>query len=364
AVAEHRRVLETTATPFLYTVFGAVSNDDYDLCLNRFRAILLGAFVLSVVGLARLARHSTTNAFLMVALLTDWFEPLASDLRVGNVGSLQLLQVVVFALLRLHLAERRRDWASGLWLGLSLAFKPNLAPLVLFVWLWQLLTRDWTAWFKTVAGVVGGVGGAVVTSTIAIGSTHPWLEWVSALASIPDANITTMLGNFSPTEVLRPYCGPMTGILLSAPGLALLAYGLAIRLRARQRRAVDSASSLARCDLIWVLAIGCLLPIMAVRLAWLHYFVLATPALLLALTRLQHAPLVELAQPSQSMTSRADRLQRPLLVLAAVGAWLGLAINPLAWIGHSYTMQSYGVMVILATAALLVTLCASTGESR
>ena len=52
--AEHRAVLDTFSTPFLYTVFGALSSGDYARDLSRYRALSLLFVVLSVAALCRL----------------------------------------------------------------------------------------------------------------------------------------------------------------------------------------------------------------------------------------------------------------------------------------------------------------------
>jgi hypothetical protein len=349
AVAHHRSVLETTATPFLYTVIGAICSDDYDASLNRFRVILIAAFTLSVAGFTHLMGYPALIAVLALALLSKWFEPLASDLRVGNVGSFQLLQVLVYAHLRLRLGARVRDWSSGVWLGLALAFKPNLAPLALLLLLWPILIRDWSACAKTAGGIILGGIGAVALSTCAVGSRQTWFDWVNALRAIPAANITTSIGNFSPLEVLRPFAGAATPALVGACGLSLVTWAVVTRLRARRQDPNQTLHARESGDLLWLLAVGALSPILLVRLAWLHYFVLATPALLYGLSCL-----------GNRLVYVSDRAA----MLLVIGAWLGLAVNPLSWLGSAYTMQGYGVMVVMSTMALLGALCAAPPQIR
>jgi hypothetical protein len=180
-VAARRRNFDTASTPFLYAIFGGLSTDDYESNLRWYRILLLSCFVASTVGVAKLLGHSTTNLLLSLALFALWFEPLASDLRVGNVSCIQLFGIVVYAYLRLKLQWRYKDLFAGTWMGMLLAFKPNLVFVAIVLLLGSLHGRKWKPLSSELGGMAAGAGAAIGVSAWAFGGLTPWFDWVATM---------------------------------------------------------------------------------------------------------------------------------------------------------------------------------------
>jgi hypothetical protein len=85
-------------------------------------------------------------------------------------------------------------------------------------------------------------------------------------------------------------------------------------------------------------AVGCLLVLLTPRLAWLHYFVLTIPILLIALR-----PLDETSPPGGGVVARRILPGLALLVLA---------IDPFVNVGIPLSASAQGVVVVLATVLL------------
>jgi hypothetical protein len=341
AAAAHRRVFDTTSTPFLYAVVGKLTTDDYATNLRWYRVLLIGCFALSVVGISRLLGHSTAVMLASLALLSMWFEPLASDLRVGNVSCIQLAGIAGYAGLQLRLGWRFKDVAAGFWLGLLVAFKPNLALVAVLLLLGSIFARRWRASLEQAAAIAIGVGAAVGFSALAFGSLKVWFDWLDALQRVPDSAITVDVGNFAPSVLLHDQCGRSTWVVVGLAAVGAVALGSYFR----RRTAVFPAASVLSGEayhVIWLIALGCLGLVLVPHLAWLHYFVLTVPALLVVLLQLANGPTFA-------------RTAWPWLF--AILGWLGLSINPFNCLGLSFTMRAFGTLTILATYLLLCALC-------
>jgi hypothetical protein len=340
-VALSRRVFDTTATPFLYTLFGACSTPNYASNLQAYRALLLGCFAFSVVGIMRLLRQTTVDALLSLALLCLWFEPLASDLRVGNVGCLQLAGIVAYAGVKVLGTARFKALLAGTFMGLLVALKPNLVLVALLPLTDSLLRRKWKDSFQEAAGIAFGASIAVGCSVGAIGSIRVWLDWLIALRNVPDEIITADFGNYSPLVILGSKFGRLAKLALAMSVLGAVALGF--WLQSPDTRNSGASATVAR-RVFWLLSLGCLAPILLPHLAWLHYFVLTVPALLYVLS---------------DWTRHAALSRGSLRLYLAAGAWLGLSINPLSAVGITFTNTTYGTLVVTATVALLIATVAS-----
>jgi hypothetical protein len=312
AAAEYRAVLETYSTPFLYATFGALSTGDYEADFRTYRRLTLACLVVSVVLLCAVAGGSLDLALLSVLAFSVWFEPFASDLRVGNVNSLQLLMLAVYlATAARGRRPRARQVAGGAILGLAVMFKPNLAFVVALLLAWWIVSAQPRVLAAHVAG--GGVGAlaAFALSSASFGSPRIWWDWLAALRSLPDRLIATELGNVAPARLI----GEALGIDAALP-LAILFAAIALAAIWGARSAAPAGARCPSPEAV-VVALGCLLMLIASRLAWLHYFVSAIPMLVVLLR-----PLGERAGP---MDLAARRLLPVLAFAMLAGTPLRLA---------------------------------------
>lgn len=130
--AEARRVMSFTASPFLYGAFRLFASGDYERGYHRYRFACLAATAFAVATIDHLLGYPPAAVLLMIVLLTGFFQPFQSDVRVANVNQLQFAMLALF--LALLGGDSRRQILAGATLGLAIVFKLNLvlvAPLIL-----------------------------------------------------------------------------------------------------------------------------------------------------------------------------------------------------------------------------------------
>ena len=286
--AQEWRVLQTTGTPFLYTVFGALSTGDYDLDSGAWEALGLLALIAASVGLCLAFGYSDVGALVVTALLIGTSGALVSDIRTGNVNELQVGVLAAFLVLRLRWPTPRGDVAAGALLGALIAFKPDLAPVAGFlVLLWFIDRRIGTLRRGLLGMIVGGLL-AVAIGTIAWGSFQLWFDWLGSLSQLAAGPYTVASGNYSLARVILEWSGVDVSLNL-AIGLGATIIAAMVRARSPSRRpglirstadggdrqTPDPTAAFGREVLTVGAAIA--LVLMASPLAWLHYFVLLVP---------------------------------------------------------------------------------------
>jgi hypothetical protein len=275
SAAVRRPVLETYSTPWLYALAGAAASGDYGRDVDRFQFASLAALALGVWWMARAAGLSPLAAALLIALAAGWFEPVQSDARVGNVNRLQVGVLGAYVALACGARFLRwRELAAGAVLGLGAAFKPNLAFPVLTLGLGWIALGRWSKVALQGAGAALGALLALALSSAWFGSPRAWSHWVASLGELMgEYEHTLEAGNFSLARVLEHAGAALDARVLAALGLA--AFGGALVLRRRAGRTPERAVQI-REDLL-LLALGGALSVLAARLAWTHYFLLALP---------------------------------------------------------------------------------------
>jgi hypothetical protein len=132
AAARYRTVLDPSATPFLYTVFWPLSTSSYERDYALFRALSLACGTVAIIVLARMLDYGWPAVLTALAFVMWAFEPIRSDIRVGNVNQVQLAGLAFY----LGLCRRGKvthDLLAGTWLGLLTLFKPNVGCVPLAV---------------------------------------------------------------------------------------------------------------------------------------------------------------------------------------------------------------------------------------
>ena len=198
----------------------------------------------------------------VMALLVS--SPLLATLALG-----QMYPILSLGLVAAWVADRRgRDVATGLALGLVVALKPSLAPVIL----WPLVQRRWATFG---AALISG-GAATLVGALVLG-TKTTLEWVNLLrneplspywdnASLPAAAPRLFTEHeFGESLATLPWMVPLFG----AAGLALI-----LLTAYRARHGSEGA--------LWALVAAALL---ASPIAWHNYLVVLAPGVLLLLSR-------------------------------------------------------------------------------
>jgi hypothetical protein len=277
--AQSRRVLETYSTPWLYTAFGLVSSGTYEKDQNRYLDFCLIVLVLSIAGISRLLGYSPAAALVAVITFSLWFRPVLSDMHVGNVNRLQLGLLGLFLWVQCREPGPWRDAAAGFILGIAILFKPNAAFVAIVLVGGWIVLRQYRKAALELAGMLAAALVAVAAAFWYARSALPWASWARELSRLMNEyDLSATKGNYSLAWLLEERLGFSVAAALLVVGCALVYVAL------RPARAIEEPGreSLVRQD-VALLALGCLLSLLMAKLAWLHYFVLAIPALLLLL---------------------------------------------------------------------------------
>jgi len=331
--AEYRQNLKTYSSPFFYSVFELFSTGNYETDLRNYRVLMLACLVFSVAVLCRLLHHSLSTTLGAVAVFSAWFEPFSSDMRVGNVNSIQLAMLAAYLWVAARMRWRHRDIWGGALLGLAVAFKPNLVIVAaVLVVDWLLNGQFRRVWFHATGAAVGR-GIAFLVATACFGTPRCWINWLAATQSLLDEIMPVDYGNFAPARIL----GEAVGADITVP-LAVIFGSLAVAGLWLKRPGASSGNGTApasdTCLLVPVVSLACLLVALMPRLVWLHYYMLTIPSLLVLLCPM-----------------RTNSLLRPFL---AIPAFLCLALSPIINIGISLTPHLQGALMVFATFILFV----------
>jgi hypothetical protein len=312
--AGRRRFLDSVSSPFLYTCLGWISRD-YDRALRQNHVLVLAAFLLGYLLIARAVRLSWPCALFLLAALLLWYRGFEADLRVGNVNSLQLL-ILGASLLSPPLL-------AGVFAGMLVAFKPNLILVPLLLAVARLATRDWRRLRLELAGGAIGVIVAVVAAAIRYGSFNIWLQWVTRanefyhrLPTRTERNVTPLLALFQSHGAWLSY---VVALLLTIVA-AIAIY------RGRPRN-----------DTL-IVGVAILIYLLSATVVWLHYMVLVLPVAL-ALMRQRTTAIVSLLalaaiaeEPYEMLTRTAIYPNDAMLLGPALFALFGCAVWKLLYV--------------------------------
>ena len=257
AAATYRRNLEIFSSPFLYTIYAALPGS-YEQALATFHAIALAALAVAIAVFARLLRWSTAAATGFFGVLLFAFEPIRSDLVVGNSNTIILGIIAVAA----WLTSRGRFAGAGAMLAIATIAKPHVAMIFPMTYLFWITTKRWRDLARHAAGAMAAAVVAFVIGSIYFRSVSIWLEWVAAVRALPPNIVPLDIGNFSLAVIARSLSGVNFAVVIF---LALAAMAAFIAFRRKPRADVA------------FIAIGAVLFHTISPLVWLHYFTLAVP---------------------------------------------------------------------------------------
>ena len=281
-LSANRGEMEAAASPFLYASMALFGLEDYETSYLLFALVSLLSLVAAIVLLGRHLVVPLTWTLVLLAIVAAHFEPLRSDVRVGNINQLHLAAVVVASLL---VSPGRRGFASvgaGFLLGIAAAAKPNvlLAPAFLLVGLWLDGRRRNALAF--LVGLLGGSAAAFLAAAAFFGDGGVWLAWRKVLPSLLGARYGIGDGNFGLSALVYE----LTGVDASIVILLLLLLLLALALWRSQRNVAEPAAETGGGrDGLLLAGLGCGFMILSGPYVWIHYFVLALPLCAIVLFR-------------------------------------------------------------------------------
>lgn len=340
--SQSRTVLATYSTPLLYATFGLFSTKDYSGDLSRYRYLELFAFVVASTAFARLFGVGWTAVLAALVCLIYRFQPLGSELRVGNVGCIQFLGLSIYALLQVCPYRRLGNLIGGTVLGLLFAFKPNLVFLAPPLLLEFYRRGHALEFFEQATGSLLGVGFAVIASSWLLGSFDCWLQFFDSLRLLPENLIQVDQGNIAPVALLQELGMAHAGIAVTFAATILLGVGVLVAWRSPPEN-TGSSCRYPPVSFASILALGCLLVVLLPELAWLHYFVLVVPAMFWTL-----------APPPEGETLPGRQ------ILLATLVWCSISTNPFDLLGIDFSMRSFGVFFTLVVATLFLAIYSAT----
>lgn len=275
--------VNTSATPFLYSVIGLFSSGDYDRDLAVWHGVSLAAFTLSLLVIARLLGWSAAASLALLLPCLVWLIAMHSELRVGNVNSFQLGLVGLAYWLQSRDANAGFGFLAGMLVAMLVLFKPNLAPIPLLLLGAWLIRGQFRKLVVGLAGMAVGALAAFAWSTLFFRDPGVWLDWLHGLRALMSTDHLAGLGDFNAGNVIGLQLGGAGQLALA---LILCALALVFLWWGRRPAAPATAapdSDRERVEYGQLLGLACLVQMLASPLVWLHYFVLAIPMLIVAL---------------------------------------------------------------------------------
>lgn len=320
--------VDPISTPLYYTAFAALTGADYDRALLAYQTLSTLAFLAAAWALCRAIGFGRVPALLALATLLIAYGPLHADIQTGNANRLQLALLAAAFALPVRWRGPLGAAAGGAALACVVALKPNLAAVPLFLAVVWALDRRFAALRWWTVGLLLGALVAVASAALYVGSVSSWLDWVAALSRYQSNPAPIERTNWSTARLLYAWTGRDWSVPLLA---ALVASFAACAWRGRRFAGADARARRAA----MAASAGCLVPLIASLLAWDHYFLLATPALLFAL------------RPGAGSVARPCAGALALFVCARAPLELAFGID---------TQAHFAAFMAAATALLWVTL--------
>ena len=241
--------------------------------LAAYQALVISMTVVMVASLAWMASVLRTGAGIAVTAAAAFLvsSPMLNTLALG-----QIYPILTLGLVAAWVADRR-GWylSSGLSLGLVVALKPSLAPIVL----WPLVRRRWDAFGAAVFS--GGISTLLGALVLGFGTTVDWLQLARERSSNPwwdNASLVAAVERvFTETENgtnLATLPGVVTVTQVLGVGLILLTALWVWRWGLSRRSGGGSVFGL------WALVAVSLL---ASPITWHNYLLLLAPGILILL---------------------------------------------------------------------------------
>ncbi|MDX6379208.1 MAG: alpha,2-mannosyltransferase [Rubrobacteraceae bacterium] len=199
---------------------------------------------------------------------------LLSSPLLGTLALGQMYPLLALGLVAAWVADRKgRLTLSGVALGLVVAVKPQLAPVIL----WPLVRRRWRMLGATLAS-----GAAATLAAIVVAGPGSLLDWLSYVGKRrPDGywDNNTLPGAAVRLFSENDFVNPIATLSWMVPVAYILGAGIVILTAIRVRRGSEAG--------LWALVAASLL---ASPIAWHNYLVLLGPGILLLLARGRVAP--------------------------------------------------------------------------
>jgi hypothetical protein len=273
--------IDATGTPFMYTVIGLLSGGDYDKDQMFYMVLSSICFIASVLILCYLLRLSLVPTLLIVTLLISSYEPLLSDLRVGNLNQFQLFVVAAFIWTMAKSKGFFHVLLAGIILGVGIMLKPNIAPILLLSVLLYVMDKEYERCLALLTGTCLGGLVSFLISILYFGKLSVWKDFVASLGPALGVSYPLEHGNYSLSTLVFRWTKTNLSIHILIILIAVFAI-LVWKTKRREASSVrirDSKTKDALLGTVLVGGIGCAIMLLSSGLAWLHYYVLLVPVI-------------------------------------------------------------------------------------
>ena len=278
-----------TGSPLLYQAFGLVS-DDYTMSLAVFRALQILAFLGACLLLGFLYRFDRFYllCFALISLLL--YQPLLSDLRVGNLGCLQLAALAAAAGLASALPlVSAPAWRAGLagvlFVGLAALTlcKPNVALVSVLLAVHVAARHGAPLFIRAALPAVVATALLVIAPCLYFGSWTVWPEWFRFVYGGNPGMLVRPIasGNYSTPLFVSTWTGASVSVIAAVLFALLVASLVVVRrpdpLSRAARPGLETLSATFKRifrEPHAAVAIGILITTAASPLSWLHYYLL------------------------------------------------------------------------------------------
>jgi hypothetical protein len=277
-------VLQTTGTPFMYSVFGILQTGDFERDSSIFEFLSMAVFLLAMLWLALRVGLGLLTSLLLLAVVLGTSFPLWIDLYVGNLNQLQVGLMVGYLALRVGPQTLLRATVAGAIFGVAVVFKPNLGFIVALLVAELIIRGRWRDLLSQGAGFTAAALAAVGVSLLRFGSLDPWFGWLDAFTFLTTTTgYPVQWGNFSLDRLLREQTGAELSLYLFAVLGAVVVGALAWSAR-RARKAPwgDAPAPDAAEDRRWarellIIGVAVAVTVFASPLSWPHYYLSLVP---------------------------------------------------------------------------------------
>jgi hypothetical protein len=259
--------IDATGSPLAYAVVGLSSSGRYEDDLRRFTIAALIAFVASMGLLCRLLGFSTTATVVAAGVFSLCFAPMLADLRAVNVNQLQLLFLSLF----LWLNYQKRPALAGAVLGIGIAFKPNIAAVLVLAGVVALVDGRIRESGRLFIGAAAGIALGVAVGAAYFGTVDVWGWFLTSIGRTLQTGYPLELGNYALASLIAAVTSTEVAPLLAILALATVVVVLVSTRRPSESRPVPIDQHFL------IVGIGCVVMLLGSRLVWIHYYVLLIP---------------------------------------------------------------------------------------
>ncbi|MFA6293994.1 MAG: hypothetical protein WC637_19555 [Victivallales bacterium] len=276
------RLLFFFNTPFLYTCLQLFVGGDYERDISLFYLVQLLSFMFFIIIVMHLLNFSFTSILYPAMLFSVFFGPFLCDIRVGNVVLLQLAFLALY-LACTHLIRKRDigQMTGGVALGLMVFFKPTMIFVPFMLLVGWLALKQYRQAALSFMGMAAGSLFAVLSASLFFSTFRVWFWWFNSACDISSLPYVTVgEGNFALSRVLGEFCGLQKLSFIFLALLLAVIISIAVSIGKKDLTKTQGMTESHCPDNLLMISIGCLICLICSPLVWIHYYMLALPALM------------------------------------------------------------------------------------